>query len=111
VEQFHWFRKYDAVAIDQTDGTSIVTLKCRDHIARGIVKSLQGFAVNLDETPAGATEPLEERCRRVRRRAAGMPYQREVEVVAKQRCASKTLAILRIQRSRRTSVQDRRNTW
>ena len=72
MEQLHCFRKHDAVASDQTDGASTVTLECRDDIARGIVKSLQGFAVNLDGAPARATEPLEERRRCVRRRAAGM---------------------------------------
>ena len=96
MEQFHRFRKHDAIALDQTDGTSAVTLKCRDDVACGVVKPLQGLAVNLDGAPAGATEPLEERCRCVRSRAAGMPYQRQIEIVAKQRFAPKPLAILRI---------------
>src|SRR5258705_8032100 len=71
-------------------------LECRDDIARGIVKSLQSLAVNLRRLAGRAAEPLEERGRCVRSGAAGMPYQREIEVVAKQRFAPKPFAILRI---------------
>jgi hypothetical protein len=39
VEQFHCFRKHDAVALDQTDGASTVTLECRDDIARSRIAS------------------------------------------------------------------------
>ncbi len=96
MQLLHCFRKHDAIALDQTEGASAVTLECRDDIARGIVKSFQGLAVNLDGAPTGATEPLEERRCCVRRGAAGMPYQRQIEVVAKQRFAPKPLTILRI---------------
>ena len=58
MEQLHRFGKDDAIALDETDGTGAITLECRDDVARGVVKPLQGLAVDLDGAPAARPSRL-----------------------------------------------------
>jgi hypothetical protein len=73
-----------------------VTLQCRDHVAPGIVESLQSVAVDFGGLRSASAKLLEERRGDVRGGAAGMPNQRQIEIAAKERLVTKPVAILRV---------------
>ena len=62
-----------------------VTLQCRDQVAPRILEPLQGIAVDLEGMPNVSAKLLEERRGHVRGGTTGMPDQRQIEIVAKER--------------------------
>ena len=82
-----------------------VTLQGRDHVAPGIVEPLQGVAVDFGGLRSASAKLLEERRGDVRGGAAGMPDQRQIEIVAKERLVTKPFAILCVKRGRKCRAE------
>ena len=84
--------------------TSAVTLERGDDVSRFASSSRFNASLSTStERLRRLAKPPEERCRCIRRGTAGMPYQRQIEVVAKQRVALEPLRDIahqeRLQRS------------